>query len=224
MASVTPSAAQLASAAAEVLRAHPEYGSKRAGEAVEAAQPAWLVPHDSAKLRKAVRVAKAALGLGEGNNTGGGGVGGGGSTQAAAKPGKGGKGGTKKSVGKSVKVSSTSGASGGGGAGSGGGGEGAGGFARAQKERTFVAALTSGDEAEALRLLADEGPLVGLKGEVRNNTHADALGGGKGGGGYRGGGGAYDPTMEASGYPMQGYPQVPCTPPRAATRCPTKAW
>ena len=52
---VTPSAAQLASAAAEVLRAQPDYGSKRVGEAVEAAQPSWLVPHDSAKLRKAVR-------------------------------------------------------------------------------------------------------------------------------------------------------------------------
>ena len=35
-----------------------------------------------------------------------------------------------------------------------------------QKLPAFVAALESGDEAEALRLLADDGSLVGLKGEV----------------------------------------------------------
>ena len=43
-----------------------------------------------------------------------------------------------------------------------------------QKLPAFVAALKSGDEAEALRLLADDGSLVGLKGTVRNNTHAHA--------------------------------------------------
>ena len=42
----------------------------------------------------------------------------------------------------------------------------------AQKLPAFVAALKSGDEVEALRLLADEGSLVGLKETVRNNTHA----------------------------------------------------
>ena len=41
----------------------------------------------------------------------------------------------------------------------------------AQKLPAFVASLKSGDEAEALRLLADEGSLVGLKDTVRNNTH-----------------------------------------------------
>ena len=44
----------------------------------------------------------------------------------------------------------------------------------AQKPPAFVAALKSGDEAEALRLLADDGSLVGLKDTVRNNTHANA--------------------------------------------------
>jgi len=44
----------------------------------------------------------------------------------------------------------------------------------AQKLPVFVAALKSGDEAEALRLLADDGSLVGLKDTVRNNTHAHA--------------------------------------------------
>ena len=47
-----------------------------------------------------------------------------------------------------------------------------------RKLTAFVAALKSGDEAEALRLLADEGSLAGLKGTLRNNTdaHARALG------------------------------------------------
>jgi len=115
---VTPSAAQLASAAVEVLRAQPDYGSKRVGEAVEASQPTWLVPHDSAKLRKAVRDAKAFLGLGERSS---GGSGGGGSARAAAEPSKGGRGSAKKGNEMGVKVSGAPGASGGGLSGGGGG-------------------------------------------------------------------------------------------------------
>jgi hypothetical protein len=122
---VKPTTSELALACQAVLRTHPDFGSKRVGEAVEQGQLTWIVPHDSKQLRKTVSDAKAALGL----HVPGGGGGGGGGCKGDGSGGGGSGGGGCKGDGKGGKIGgkgavASSAAPGGGGGGGGGGGTG----------------------------------------------------------------------------------------------------